>query len=152
VIAYKFFGFVLLNAILINVDERILKEGAKLRSINSSKAISIICYSISVFIFLAIGLYGVFLPLGKEMGYCVLNFYMIMPVTTLTAALIISMKRGYLFWIYPIVVGLLGMLIPFLVFGTFDVISLFFAFFPALVGFSIGLIIRFIKPKSLKLN
>lgn len=116
-----------------------------MKSINPSKVISIICYGISVFIFLAIDLCGIFLHPGNEMGYCVLFFYMIMPFTSLIVSLIISMKRGYLFWFYPIFVGLCGLVIPFLVFGTFNVADLFFAFFPALVGLAIGLIIRFIK-------
>jgi hypothetical protein len=113
-----------------------------MKSINSSKRISIICYGVSALIFFVIGLEGVFLSPGDEMGYCVFNFYIVMPLTTIIVSCIISMKKGYLFWFYPIFVGILGIIIPFLVFSTFDRIDLYFAFFPALIGLIIGLIIR----------
>ncbi|MGH4051539.1 MAG: hypothetical protein ACREVX_09320 [Clostridium sp.] len=114
-----------------------------MKNINSQKRISIMCYGFSALVFFAIGLQGIFLAAGDEIGYCVLDFYIIMPLTSLIASLIISMKNGYLFWFYPIFFGLLGIMIPFLVFRTFDGIDLFFAFFPALIGLIIGLIIRF---------
>lgn len=114
-----------------------------MNNINSSKKISIICYGVSALIFLLIGIFGVFLPVGDEMGYCVLNFYIMMPLTTLIFSTIISVKKGDLFWFYPVFVGLLGIIIPFVVFSTFDKIDLFFALFPALIGLIIGLIIRF---------
>jgi uncharacterized membrane protein YeaQ/YmgE (transglycosylase-associated protein family) len=77
---------------------------------------------------------GIFLTAGDEMGYCILDFYIIMPLTTLIISIIMTAKRAYLFWLYPIVFGILGILIPYLVFGTFDIISIFFAFVPALIG------------------
>jgi hypothetical protein len=109
-----------------------------LKSINSPKIISIICYGVSALIFLVIGLEGVFLSAGDEMGYCILCFYIVMPSTSLIVSYIISEKKGYLFWFYPVFVGLLGIIIPFVVFSTFDGITLFFAFFPALIGLIIG--------------
>jgi hypothetical protein len=118
-----------------------------MKNINSLKKNSIISYGVSALIFLAIGLTGVFLAEGDEMGYCVLNFYIIMPLISLIVSLIISMKKGYLFWLYPVFVGLLGIIIPFVVFRTFDWYSLIFAFFPALIGLIIGLIIRVIIKK-----
>ncbi|MBW9159650.1 hypothetical protein [Clostridium tagluense] len=123
-----------------------------MKSINSSKTISIICYGVSSLIFLVIGLEGVFLSAGDEMGYCVLYFYIVMPLTTLIASFIISMKKGYLFWFYPAFVSLLEIIISFVVFSTFGGIDLFFAFFPALIGLIVGLIIRFKTKKELKMN
>ncbi|MGH4125531.1 MAG: hypothetical protein ACREV6_21675 [Clostridium sp.] len=114
-----------------------------MKSINSPKVISIICYGVSALIFFVIYLEGVFLSAGDEMGYCIFNFYIVMPLTTLISSYIISMKKGYLFWFYPVFVGLLGIIIPIVIFSTFDGIELFFAFFPALIGLIIGLIIRF---------
>ncbi|MBU3102059.1 MULTISPECIES: hypothetical protein [Clostridium] len=122
-----------------------------MKNINSSKKISIICYGISALIFGAIYILGVFLSEGDEMGYCLLNFYIVMPLTTLIVSLIISIKKGYLFWCYPVFVGLLGIIIPFAVFSTFEMLSLFFAFFPALIGLIIGIIIR-AKAKKYAIN
>lgn len=121
-----------------------------MKGINSSKKISITCYGVSALIFLVVGVRGIFLSAGNEMGYSVLNFYIIMPLTTLIASLFISMKKGYLFWFYPVFVGILGIIIPFVVFSTFDWIHLFFALIPALIGLIIGLIIRFETKKNLK--
>ena len=62
-------------------------------------------------------------------------------------SVIISIKKGYLFWFYSIFVGFWGILIPFLLTNTFYMLDLFLAFFPALIGLIIGLIIRFIIKK-----
>ena len=115
-----------------------------MKSINSSKKISIICYCVSVLIFLAIALLGVFFP---ESSYFLTCFYTVMPLTTLITSFIISIKKGYLFWFYSVFVGFWGILIPFLLTNTFYMLDLFLAFFPALIGLIIGLIIRFIIKK-----
>jgi len=125
--------------------------GVTIKNINSSKKISIICYGASVLIFFAIGLLGVFLSAGNEMGYFLLYFYILTPVTALISSLIISIKKGYLFWFYPVFVGLLAIIIPFLLTNTFDMLTLFFAFFPALVGLILGLIIR-VKTEKYEIN
>jgi hypothetical protein len=114
-----------------------------MKRIYSPIKISIICYSISLLIFVGIYCAGKFLKPGDEMGYCVLNLYIIMPLSTFIISLIISLKRGYLFWLYPILFGFLGAFIPFKIFGTFDTIGLFFALIPALIGLGIGLTKRF---------
>lgn len=111
-----------------------------MKSIDSSIKISIICYGISILIFGEIYREGVFLRPGDEMGYCVLFLYTIMPLSTLIISFIISLKRGYIFWFYPLLFGFLGEFIPFKIFGTFDVIGLFFALIPALIGLGLGLI------------
>ena len=122
-----------------------------MKNINLSKKISIVCYGFSILIFFIIYILGIFSPPGYEIGYFLLFLYNIMPITTLVSSLIISIKKGYLFWIYPVFIGLLGILIPFLLTKSFEWIGLFFAFFPALIGIIIGLIIRFII-KKYKIN
>ncbi|MCB2291759.1 hypothetical protein LGK97_18775 [Clostridium sp. CS001] len=113
-----------------------------MKVINSSKKNSIICYSVSALIFLAIGLMGIYLSPGDEMGYVMLNFYIIMPLTSLISSFILSIKKDYLFWSYPIFVGILGIIVPFTVFRTFATMDLFFALFPAVIGLIIGLMVR----------
>ena len=118
-----------------------------MKNINTYKKISIICYGFSVLIFLIIYLLGVFSPPGYEIGYFLLFFYNIMPITALVSSFIITIKKGYLFWLYPVFVGLLGILIPFLLTKSFEWMGSFFAFLPALIGLAIGLIIRFVIEK-----
>lgn len=119
-----------------------------MKNINSSKIISMICWVVSALVFFAIYLFGNSLHPGDEMGYCVLDFYIIMPLTTLAASLIIGIKKGFLFWLYPVIAGLAGLLIPFAIFKTFNVIAIFFALLPALIGLSVGLLIHTGKAKS----
>ncbi|OPJ60416.1 hypothetical protein [Clostridium oryzae] len=116
-----------------------------MKNISLPKRISIIGYSISTVLFMIIAASGISLQGGDELGYYILNFYIIMPLSTVITAYFITLKKGYLFWLYPIYVGILGEVIPFLIFHTFDIISLFFAFFPALLGLVIGIITNFIN-------
>lgn len=113
-----------------------------MKSLKSNIKISIICYGISILIFGGIYREGVVLKPGDEIGYCLIFFYAIMPISTFIVSLIITLKRGYLFWLYPIIFGVLAELISFEIFGTYDIISLFFALIPAVVGLGIGLIKR----------
>lgn len=113
-----------------------------MKNINPSKRIAIICYGISLLIFLVIGLFGVSLPAGDEMGYTVLNFYILMPLATSSISLIISFKRGCAFWLYPVFAVFSGAIISFAVFNTFYMIDLIVTLIPALFGLVIGLFIR----------
>ena len=110
--------------------------------------ISIICYGVSALIFSAIGLIGVFLTPGGELGYVVFMFYLVMPATTLITSIIVSIEKGYLFWFYPLFVGFGGLLIPFVVFHSLNLFALFFAGIPALIGLLIGMNKRFIQTKN----
>ena len=111
-----------------------------MKNLDLSKIIiSIFCYSISILISLIIFLLGKHLKPGDEMGYTFLCFYIIMPLTAIITSFIISKKRGYLFWLYPISFGFLGLIISYKIFGTFDFIGLFFAFISALIGLTFGL-------------
>jgi hypothetical protein len=112
-----------------------------LNKIGRSKIrISMICYCASILVFVMIYISGVYLKPGNEMGYCLLSFYLIMPLSTFIVAFIISMNRGYLFWFYPIFFGFFGEFIPYQIFRSFDFIGLFFAFIPAVLGIMLGLI------------
>ena len=96
-----------------------------MKSINSQKKISIICYGTSALIFSALGYMGMSLSAGDEMGYCVLSFYIVMPLTAIITSFIISIKKGYLFWLYPVFIGFGGIIIPFIIFKPFDWKTLF---------------------------
>ena len=115
----------------------------------NSKKIFYICGGITFFIFLIIFIWGIFLNSGDEMGYAVLSFYIIMPVTSFVMALILSISNAYFKWLYPIIFGLIGFFIPPIVFkGSWGWIALFFSMIPALLGLAIGLIIQLIIQKG----
>ncbi len=79
---------------------------------------------------------------GDEMGFSVLNFYIIMPLVSFITALIVGIKDAYMKWVYPVVFGVYGLFIPVLIFNSFDFIALFFSFIPALAGVGIGWLIN----------
>lgn len=112
---------------------------------SSKKLISIILYGISFVILLAIYLQGVFLPVGSEFGFLTLNFYIIIPLTVFIISIILSMKRSYLFWLYPIFVGIAANLILYLKFYTFDLFGILFSFLPTIIGCIIGWVFTLIK-------
>ncbi|MDF2537682.1 MAG: hypothetical protein K0S76_703 [Herbinix sp.] len=72
------------------------------------------------------------------MGYAVLNFYILLPTISFIIALIISLKNGFMYYLYPIFVGALGGIIPFFVFHNIQGINIIFAFVPASIGALIG--------------
>ncbi len=101
----------------------------------SAKKLSCVCYGITFFIFLAIVLWGKFGAItGEEMGFSVLCFYLIMPVVSFVTALILGLKDAYMKWVYPVVFGVFAVVIPWIIFGTADMVSLFFSFVPAVIG------------------
>jgi EamA domain-containing membrane protein RarD len=117
--------------------------------VGNVKRRSIICCGSTALVFLLVALWGVFaLNPGDALGYSLLNFYLIMPVTSLVAGAFMGALKTRLKWIYPVVFGALGVLVPCAVFGSlWSVISLFFAFIPALAGVLVGSVILKIRGK-----
>lgn len=117
---------------------------------NANKKLSFVCYGITLCIFLAIFLWGILgLKSGDEMGYCFLNFYLIMPLTSLIMGIILGIKNAYLNFLYPIVFGGFGFVIPGLVFrSSWDLFASFFSLLPALLGLLIGLLIWKIRTRK----
>lgn len=109
-----------------------------MKKIGSSIKASVLCYSVSLAIFGLIYYEGMHLQPGDEMGYCLLYLYTIMPLSASIISYIIGLKRGRLFWFYPIFCGFLGEFIPFKIFGSFDIVGMVFALIPALIGIVIG--------------
>ncbi len=108
----------------------------------SSKRLSLICFCATFFVFLTIFLWGIFgLTSGDEMGFSVLNFYLIMPSVFFAAALLLGIKNAYMKWAYPVFAGILGFIVPSLVFSGINWISLFFSFFPSMIGLGIGTLV-----------
>ncbi len=67
----------------------------------SSKRLSLICFCATFFVFLAIFLWGIFgLTSGDEMGFSILNFYLIMPSVSFAAALLLGIKNAYIWCEY----------------------------------------------------
>ena len=94
---------------------------------------------------------GVFLlQPGDEMGYSLLNFYFILPLTALISSILIGMRDAKIKWFVPILFGMIGMFIPWIVFHSTNEVAVFFAFLPSLIGVLIGTAIRALKKKRKK--
>lgn len=66
-----------------------------------------------------------------------------MPVVSFIGGLMIGIKNAYMKWLYPIVFGVLGSIIPAFVFkGFWDWTALRFALIPAFIGLMIGIVVR----------
>lgn len=117
----------------------------------SIKKVSIVSYGVSFGIFVIIALWGkLFLKSGDEIGYVLMNFYFIMPMLSLAIGIVLGVKDAYLKWAYPIVFGILGIVIPAFVFSnSWDWISIFFSLIPASLGLVIGVLIN--KSRNRKL-
>lgn len=89
-------------------------------------------------------IWGVFfLQPGDEMGYSLLVFYLLLPVTAFGCTLTAALKKSQAKWLLPILFGISGFVLPALIFGNFwDEVGLFFAAVPAAAGLLIGLLIR----------
>lgn len=116
-----------------------------------SKRNSLMIFLLSFLVFLAITVWGkYFLQEGDEMGFVLLNFYLVMPALSFLSAMILFLKKLEFKWLYPLVFGLLGILIPPLILAnSWDWISIFFSLTPALLGGAIGYFVENYKDKSL---
>jgi len=103
-----------------------------------------ICNGVTLFIFMAITLWGVlFLRSGDEMGYALLGFYLIIPISSFVIAFILRKTETKLKWLYPVLFGLIGYFIPTLVFhSSWGWFAALYVAVPALLGLLIGSIIK----------
>lgn len=108
------------------------------RILSTKAGVTVLCYGITLIIF-SLALYsGITLKPGDEMGYCLIFFYCLMPLTSLISSFMLKSKNGYMPWAFMFVFGTLGIVIPYLIFDTFDMISLLSSFIPAFIGFLLG--------------
>lgn len=108
---------------------------------NFNKKNTTLIFGLSFLVFLAITLWGKFiLEDGDEMGFILLNFYAIMPVVSLVSGILLGLNDDDLKWGYPLVFGLLGVVIPpFIIVNAWDWIAIFFSLVPSIIGLVIGM-------------
>lgn len=114
---------------------------------SAEKRVSLVGYGITACVYLAVTLWltGAFGSItGDEMGVWLLGLYVIIPVTSLITGVVLGAKNAFLKWLYPVVFGACGVLIPHIATGvlTFEMVTLVISFTPALLGVSFGVLIR----------
>lgn len=88
-----------------------------------------------------------FLSPGDEMGYSILNFYLLLPLTALICSLLLGLRSHWMKWLAPVLFGLLGWLLPWAVFHATDAMFLMLTFVPALIGLLTGRLVCRIRKK-----
>lgn len=96
-----------------------------------------------ILVTLGIVLWPIFFSItGQEMGYSLLNFYLIFPLATLACGFYIGQSRTALKWLYLPLAAALGAAMPWLVFGTTGLLTILFGSIAAFSGICLGLIFR----------
>lgn len=108
-----------------------------------------ICYGITLIVTAVMVLWAMIFPItGNEMGYCILNYYIIFPLVTLISGFIIGTDKSRYKWCYLPFVWMLGLLMPIPVFHNIQFSAAFTGMVPALLGLLTGMLVRK-KDKSL---
>ncbi|WP_100065293.1 hypothetical protein [Miniphocaeibacter massiliensis] len=87
---------------------------------------------------------------GNEMGYSVIFFYIIFPISAFVTNFLSSLYGGLMKYLFTILYGVLGVAMPIIVFvgSGYNSISLYFGLIPAIPGFMIGTFIKMLKFKK----
>lgn len=106
----------------------------------ANSRLTIVSFIVSFLVFIGIGIAGLFfLESGDEIGYVLFYYYLVMPIVTFITGFILGIKDSKFKWLYSFVFGLFGVIMPTLILtAAWDMISLLFAFVPALIGVLIG--------------
>lgn len=86
-----------------------------------------------------------FLSCGDEMGFCILTLYLILPAAGFICSLLESRKKAWEKWLLPVLFGIIGWVIPILIFRSSisqlteeDGIALLYAMAPSFLGMAVG--------------
>ena len=93
---------------------------------------------------------GKFFIEGNEMGYGLLFFYIIYPVSAFVTNFLSSLYGGLMKYLFTILYGVLGIVMPMIVFpgSGYDSLSLYFGLIPAIPGFMLGTFVKMLKFKK----
>lgn len=84
---------------------------------------------------------------GNEMGFVILFLYLILPATSFVCSLVAGTQKSKIKWGVPFICGALGILVPVIIFKSFDIIALFMGLIPSILGLIIGLLGSFVVRK-----
>lgn len=109
----------------------------------------LVCFAVTLLVCLVIVVWRFFFLIpGDEIGYSILSLYIFFPLTSLVTGLILGIKKTPLQWYYIIWVGILGGLMPFIVFNAPSFMIGLLGVIAASAGISIGLLIFSFRSKK----
>lgn len=98
-----------------------------------------VCYLVTVGFVLYTLLIAILLPIeGHEMGYCILNYYIMFPIVSFICGLILGADSSRYKWSYLLFVGVMGILMPVPIFHDVWWGMGIFGMAPVLIGLIIG--------------
>lgn len=81
-----------------------------------------------------------FLNPDEAMGYAILNFYLLLPTASLLCSCLFGTQKWKSKIIFPLVAGIVGVLIPYLISQSTDMLFFFMNFIPGAIGVSLGIL------------
>lgn len=106
---------------------------------------SVISASVILIEFVVFLVWGLNIGAGDEMGYGLIVFYAIFPLTALIASSVLAAKKSVFFFPFAVLAAALPVILGFIVFYTADPLMGVFTLIPCAVGGIIGLIINRFK-------
>ncbi len=89
---------------------------------------------------------GKFFIMGNEMGYSVIFFYILLPVSSFITNLLSSMLGGMMKYLFLLIYPIFGIALPIIVFTSgYQSLSLYFGLIPSVAGFIIGTFIKMMR-------
>ena len=107
-----------------------------------------VCYlAIIIFVLYAI-LSGTIIPItGQEMGYCILNYYLLLPILSFLCGLLLSSEEPQHKWYYILFIAIVGILMSLPVFHCIWWGMALFGTIPSCIGLIIGNLAKKLKQK-----
>ena len=105
------------------------------------KRLEKLAYITSAVVFIAVGVWGQLLSPGDEIGYVVFGLSVLLPVVSFIMSFLLAKVGSTTKYVYPVVFGILGIIIPYIVFNNLDLIAVVYSLVPSLLGLGLGRLI-----------
>lgn len=97
--------------------------------------ISIISTTIFCIIASIILIWGLFfLSPGDELGYTFLCFYLFLPISAFVCTWVVGKRTDTVTWWIPILFGIIGGILPYVIYHSLDEVFVVFAFIPSVIA------------------
>lgn len=107
------------------------------------------CYLATIIFVLYAILSGTIIPItGQEMGYCILNYYILFPLLSFLCGLLLCVEESQYKWFYLLFAAIVGILMPLPVFRSVWWGMALFGAIPAFIGLIVGNLIKKLKQRA----
>ena len=91
---------------------------------------------------------GIILEPGMEIGYTLLSFYFVIPLTALISGMVFTRKDIKPFWLHPIVFAAYMIIILFVLSCNIDIFLILIGVIPSIFGVTIGIFLKKLSAKK----